>query len=109
MALMPKDWIKEIDKQADRALKNNWSRFSLEWGKWSLEMNRFLRSQIEADVPEAPKLKFVFSYWVQMSQCIEMAHKLKDGGRVDEETFKEKVEILERIKQAINDDTWVLS
>lgn len=109
MALTPKDWIKEIDKQAEKALEIKASRLDLSWGMWSSEMNRYIRPQIEAKGPDSGKFLFVFNYWITMSQCIEMAHKVFHKQKVDNSKFDENVTLIEKMKEAIRNDTWVLS
>lgn len=102
----PEDWMKTIHKEADNALKNRISRFSVEWGRWSAIMNSHIRKRIEDKDPETPKLKIVFLYWVLMSQCIEMAHKKSKDMNIDENRFSDTVTILEKIKNMITEGIW---
>jgi hypothetical protein len=106
MALTPKDWFNQIDLQANKALKNNWSRFSLEWGTWSAAMNRRIRKRIEGKDPEAPKLQLIFLYWVLWSQAIEFAYKKSNGEKINEDRFHAVVDGIEYIKQSIEADLW---
>jgi len=108
MVLTPLDWVKTIDLESKKALENNWSRFSVHWGLWSSVMNRHIRKRIEENDPESDKLKFVFRYWVSMSQCVEMAHKKTMGFPVNETKFVEEVTLLEMMKEAIKQDKWSL-
>ena len=109
MVLTPLDWVKTIDIESKRALKNKWSRFSTEWGMWSSVMNRSIQERVRANDPDSEKLKFVFAYWVSMSQCVEYAHKIAMGFKINEPKFSEEVSHLEKMRKAIADDTWVLN
>jgi len=68
----PKECVEYIDKKFQEAYDKNLSRFSIEWGKWSREMNLETRKRIEDNDPESEKLKHVFGYWVVRSQILEL-------------------------------------
>lgn len=106
MALTPEDWLRHINREANRALKNGISRFDVEWGKWSAEMNRHLRMRIEEGDPETPRLKVVFYYWILISQAIEFAHKKKNGANTNDNRFNEVISMAENIKESINQGVW---
>lgn len=109
MVLTPLDWIKTIDLESKKALENKWSRFDSRWGMWSSVMNRYIQERIKSDDPDSAKFKFVFMYWVSMSQCIEMAYRKSMGFLINETRFSEEVTHLEKMKKAIKDDVWVLN
>ena len=109
MVLTPLDWVKTIDLESKKALENKQSRFSGEWGMWSSVMNRHIRKRIEENDPDSEKLKFVFMYWVSMSQCIELAYKKSMGFKIDETKFIEEVSYLEKMREAIKQDKWSLA
>ena len=48
------------------------SRYSLEWGKWSSEMNRCIRKRIDDKDSNSLQLKYVFKYWIIQSQTLEL-------------------------------------
>jgi hypothetical protein len=108
MVLTPLDWVKTIDLESKKALENKWSRFHEHWGMWSSVMNRYIRKQIEENSPDSDKFKFVFMYWISMSQCVEMAHKKSLGFTINETKFIEEVSHLEKMKEAIKQDKWSL-
>jgi hypothetical protein len=108
MVLTPLDWVKTIDLESKKALENKWSRFNLQWGMWSSVMNRHIRKRIEENDPDSEKLKFVFMYWISMSQCIEMAHKKTMGFPINETKFVEEVTLLEKMREVIKQDKWSL-
>lgn len=108
MVLTPLDWVKTIDIETKKALENKWSRFDVNWGMWSSVMNRYIQARVKEGHGDSDKYKFVFAYWVSMSQCVEMAHKKSMGFPINETKFTEEVSHLEKMKKAIQDGTWVL-
>jgi hypothetical protein len=106
MALAPEDWITHIDREANVALENRWSRFSVGWGKWSAAMNRHIRDRIAANDKQAFKYKVVFVYWILMSQAIEFAHKKSKGKKVDDTRFTEVVRQLEEVREDVKHNIW---
>jgi hypothetical protein len=108
MVLTPLDWVKTIDLESKKALENKWSRFSVQWGMWSSVMNRYIQERVKEDHVDSAKYKFVFAYWISMSQCIEMAHKKAMGFLINEAKFVEEVTHLEKMKEAIKQDKWSL-
>ncbi len=74
-----KEFIDYIDSKFLDAKKRKLSRMSIEWGKWSREMNCILRDRINAkEDPEELKLKYVITYWAIKSQILEFCHKKKN-------------------------------
>lgn len=55
------------------------SRYSVEWGKWSRAMNLEIRKRIEAHDTDSLALKYIFQYWLNRSQLLEVYHKSKFG------------------------------
>ena len=108
MVLTPLDWVKTIDLESKKALENKWSRFSVQWGMWSSVMNRYIQERVKEDHVDSAKYKFVFAYWISMSQCIEMAYKKVMGFPINEGKFVEEVTHLEKMKEAIKQDKWSL-
>ncbi len=74
---MIKGYLDLINKNYLAAKKSRTSRFSIEWGKWSREMNIETRELIESKNPQALELKYVFIYWTIKSQLLELYHKGK--------------------------------
>lgn len=72
-----KGYLNLIDQKYFESKKARISRFSLEWGMWSREMNIKTRKQIKSDHPQSTELKYVFIYWVTISQLLELYHKSK--------------------------------
>jgi len=71
----PRQFIEYIDEQYQHAKPMKIRRASVEWGKWSREMNLVLRSLTE--VPnhkdEMPtRFKYCFAYWINRSQLLEL-------------------------------------
>ena len=72
-----RDYLELIDTKYAEAKKKRLSRFSLEWGKWSAEMNRETRPKCEAGDDQSIGYKYIFLYWTLMSQLLELHHKHK--------------------------------
>ena len=77
----PKELVKIIDNNFYEAKRNKYSRFSVEWGTWSRQMNLACRERIESEDisgKEKELLKYVFIYWVSMSNVLELS--VRSGG-----------------------------
>uniref|UniRef100_A0A6M3LNS3 Terminase n=1 Tax=viral metagenome TaxID=1070528 RepID=A0A6M3LNS3_9ZZZZ len=62
------DYLALIDDKYDEAKKERLSRFSTEWGTWSREMNLATKGK------DGLAYKYLFVYWVTMSQLLELHH-----------------------------------
>lgn len=95
--------IKYIDNQYKHAKSKGWSRMSVDWGKWSREMNLVLRERIEAlEAKEnlCVQLKCVYIYWLVRSQLLELHYKgkkwlYKSKRRILVNQLKELLEIID--------------
>lgn len=76
---MIKNYLDLIDLKYMEAKKSRISRFSTEWGIWSREMNIETQKLIKENHPQSLELKYVFIYWVNISQLLELYHKSKLG------------------------------
>jgi len=77
-----KDFLDLIDEKYFDARKRRLSRMSVEWGKWSREMNLELRERIESGKDkEELELKYVIIYWTIRSKSLELVHRSKILGR----------------------------
>jgi hypothetical protein len=83
-----KEYIELIDQKYFEAKKNRISRFSVEWGKWSREMNLELRESTKAEAPQSLLLRHVFIYWINRSQLLELYYK----GRISSLGKKKRLE-----------------
>lgn len=82
MSKSPEEYVEYIDEQYLIAKKKKLSRLSVEWGKWSREMNLELRGRIESrEDPEELRLKYVIVYWTLKSQLLELHHSKPHSGR----------------------------
>jgi len=74
----PEEYLNLIDRKYLEAKRNKVSRFSIEWGKWSVVMNRVLQTRIkDTEDPEHVRLGYVFIYWTLMSNLLELNFKFK--------------------------------
>jgi len=65
-----------IDRKYAEAKAKRISRLDMEWGKWSTKMNRETKAKIETGThPQKDLLKYIFNYWVNRSQLLELHHK----------------------------------
>ena len=69
------EYVDLIDEHLLDAIKNKYNRIDMRWGKYSSEMNREIRSMIENNDPESLKLKYVFVYWINISQLVDLWFK----------------------------------
>lgn len=91
----PIQYLDLIDREYLEAKKNRISRFSVEWGQWSASMNRIIQVKIK-DISDADCIKFryVFVYWMIMSQLIELHYKFKIlRNKEKKRLFEESVDI----------------
>ncbi len=74
----PKEYLGMINEEYFKAKKKRLSRFSEEWGLWSVAMNRTLRKRTEGkkDI-ETMKFRYVFIYWTLVSELLELNHKYR--------------------------------
>lgn len=81
--MTPEEYIELIDRKYLEAKKKKLSRMSVEWGKWSREMNLELRQRIESrSDPEELRLKHVVVYWTLRSQLLELHYSKPNFGLV---------------------------
>ena len=88
--MTPDDYILLIDAQYLKAKAAGLSRSSVEWGKWSREMNLELRERIKAHDPEKPKLKFIMIYLVLRSQLLDFHYRKPCLGRLKRKNWPGK-------------------
>lgn len=94
-----KEFLAYIDEHFNDAKKKGISRMSVEWGKWSREMNLVIRKRLESKSdPEEMFLKYVFVYWTAISQRLELNFKgrILNGGKI-----KKSAKEAEQIKKII--------
>lgn len=73
-----RDYMRLIDSKYAEAKAKRISRLDPEWGKWSTEMNRETKAKTETGKhPQEVLLKYVYIYWVNRSQLLELHHKSK--------------------------------
>lgn len=97
----PKQFIDYIDEKYQIYKKKKVSRVSLDWGLWSRDMNVVLRKRCEAPSVTAKdseltrtRLKYVFAYWINRSQLIELHYRSKYlGGRAKKMLTKQGKDI----------------
>jgi len=73
------DFLKEIEENFARAKENRVSRMDVTWGKWSRDLNLRMRArQNETEDPTKSLLVWLFMYWMNRSQLLELhfQHKL---------------------------------
>ena len=74
-------YVALIDDKYLEAKKQGLGRFSEFWGKWSREMNLETRQLVEDKHPETALLNYVFVYWVNRSQLLDLhaRHRMFKG------------------------------
>ena len=97
----PEGYLELIDVKYSEAKAKRQSRFNVEWGKWSVTMNRVLRRLTEGknkNDTEIMKLRYVFIYWSLKSELLELHYKYK---LFRKKRKKELVENAKDIKEII--------
>jgi len=75
------NYIMLIDEKYIEAKMNRRSRFGLDWGKWSRNMNLEVREKIESgNHPERALLKCILPYWLTTSELLEAHYKSRIFG-----------------------------
>jgi len=76
-------YLDRIDEAYFKGKIDGLSRYSIEWGKFSREMNLEIRGKIEAGHPEKLLLKMIMPYWTNRSIMLELyftkKHKIKQN------------------------------
>jgi hypothetical protein len=57
-------------------------RVDLDWGTWSVVLNKEIRKRIEAKDPETKALGLVYGYWIAISQLLDMIYYYQKNGRL---------------------------
>ena len=66
----PNQLITEIDEVYYSCKREKLSRYDMWWGLWSKELNDYAHSMMNEDI----RFKYVFFYWVGISQLLELYH-----------------------------------
>lgn len=83
----PSEYIARIEEMFDRCRRDGLDRFSVEWGKFSHDMNDQLRIDMHnaRDRKLRSRYNFVFVFWIEMSKCLQqiipnlkMANQMKE-------------------------------
>jgi len=110
MDMTPEKYIEFIDEKFKEAMDKKMSRFDVEWGVWSHEMNRGIRIRVDSKDPESTRLKYVFVYWLLTSQLLELFHSGKKyiGRKKRIRWTKERQDIKKLVFEELNNDPWDL-
>lgn len=96
---LPDDFVSLInDKFREHCGKI--SRIDLKWGKWSVIMNKEIRRRIDKKDKNTQQLAMVYSYWVTMSQLLELKFKYK-GKFFGKNKIKQKIREAQRLMEAM--------
>ena len=86
-----------VTRKYREAKINRVSRYSVDWGMWSREMNLDIRKKIEEGHPESTGLKYVFVYWVILSQLLELHFEGKWWKGGAKRRLEKEAEMIEKI------------
>lgn len=99
--LTPVQLIDLINIKFEWAKKARISRMSVEWGKWSREMNVTIRARIDAgNDPFEIRLKYVFIYWTLVSQLLEMHYSKKLFGQSKKKKLMKEAKAIRELAKA---------
>ena len=62
--------ITAIDEKYYECKRDKLSRYDMWWGMWSKALNTYCHSKMNEDI----RFKYVFFYWVGISQLLELYH-----------------------------------
>ena len=75
-----KQYVADIRAKYYEFKRDRKSRMDVEWGKWSRKMNLELKDKMNTyAMPHSTLMKYVFFYWVNRSQLLELHHRHKIG------------------------------
>jgi len=103
--MTPESYITEIDYAFNRSKKQRLSRFSVEWGKWSRDMNIRLRAETEEALREIKdtesRIKYeqlvdCFSYWIAKSKLLGLHHQNKILGSKKKRDLVDEIDMLRK-------------
>ena len=71
----PEEYLVRIEAMFDQCRKDRLDRFSVEWGKFSHDMNSQLRVDVEnaRDAKLRSRYNYVFVFWIEMSRCLQQS------------------------------------
>ena len=92
-------YLDKIDEAYFKGKISGLSRYSIEWGKFSREMNLEVRKKIETGHPEKLLLKMIMPYWINRSVQLEIYFEKKHKIRQNRLRFLSKE--CERIRKDI--------
>jgi len=101
----PADFIDLIDEKfGEYAGKIN--RINVQWGIWSREMNLVVREKTEGGEGDKVMYGMVFSYWLIVSQLLDLIYESKGLKRfLLEKKIKNKAQEAASVKRAIYEDS----
>ena len=71
------DYLELIDNQYKEAIALGINRYDQKWSLFSAEMNREIRAKIESNHPNSLKLKYIFVYWITISQLLQLKFRYR--------------------------------
>ena len=101
------DFVDLIDASFED-LVGSTRRIDIEWGSWSRDMNLEIRKRLEdEDCKDRTDLILVFSYWLTVSQLLDLIYNCKGVKRfIYEKKIKRKseeaIELKNRIKEHVS-------
>jgi hypothetical protein len=95
MALKPIEYMEIISRKYQECKKEGLGRMSMEWSLFSSEMNRETRHRIERNDPDSLGLKYVFIYWVTISQLLDLHFTYKGKPFGKNKIKKKQREVME--------------
>lgn len=75
----PKQLVDLIDQKFLAGKQKGLSRFSIEWGLWSRQMNLYIQEKIKENGPKVILFKYAMYYWTVKSQMLELHFRSKVG------------------------------
>jgi hypothetical protein len=98
-----KNLLDIVDQKYYEAKRNKISRLDPKWGEWSRRMNLFLRKKIDESGPNRTAYQYLFVYWLNRSQLLELYFKSTIGQMSKKSTLKkEAVQLKQHVLNPLN-------
>ena len=66
------DYLTIIDTKFLRGVNEKWTRFGVEWGGWSREMNIEVNTRVRMGTEDEVKALALYSYWICKSRMLQI-------------------------------------
>lgn len=91
--------LENIDDKFFTTKKKGESRYSINWGRWSRIINIEMKPLMEGDSELAQQFRYVYMYWINRSQLLELYFKSKYGKSTQKHKRNKEAKLILQIIQ----------